>query len=172
MEPRVLTLAAAQQSLIGGTLGFLLLGCKGDITNAAFAAIVDDVDNILILGFGIPSDSDRLVRIDGGETLHFLVQLLETVGLTFHHDGAIATDIDNFLKVAAGFGGSFFGGGHADIQLGFIVRELVGDDEKDEKEEDNINHRRKLEARWWCLAVLKFHGLVARMGCLFVCGLL
>ena len=108
------------------------MGGEGDIPDASFSAAINDIDKVLGDGVAVSAYTDWLVFVDASEAFHLSLKSIEGVDLFFHDDGAVGSDVDDLLKVMAGGGGAFFCCGHTDIELSFVIGELVGDDEKNE----------------------------------------
>lgn len=129
--------------------------------------LIHHFDEGLIVSLSITTDTDGLAvssavsgKFGGGDdALHFLAEFIEGVGLTADGNLSLFGDIDHdFVRDASGLD-ALGGGGDGDAGVLFLLGDLIGHEEKDEEEEDDIDHRRELEAGRWRAIIADAHGL-------------
>ncbi len=142
-----------------GSRGLGALCGEGNVPDASFGAGGNHVDDVLVFGLGIGAEANRLILVEGCELLHDDEQLLLRERSFIDDHRAIGQDVDDFLALHAERISTFCGGGHRDIELGFISRPLPSDDEKGQQQEHDVDHRGHLKSGRFEFFFLKFHGV-------------
>lgn len=138
---------------------------KADVPDAGFADFIEDFEEGLVGAVGIGADADGLlvgaasVGELGGfdDALKLRAELGLGVFLAGDSDGAFFGDVDDDLVCDAGFLGTFRGGGDGDLDVLFLLCDLVGYEEEGKEKEDDIDHGRQLERGGLGIDLADFH---------------
>src|SRR5262245_4751106 len=133
-------------------------GRKRHIPDVGLSTDIQDIYDMLVIDSLITPDDDRLIRIKLGKPFQQVQEFLWVFLLPIDDDRSVGRNIDdNLTYVGLGLV-SFRGSRHPDIQLVFAQREIPSNDEKDEDDQENVNHGRNHEPEYpgFCLSA-KIH---------------